>query len=272
MALLRVSGLGGNKLRMSALMVAVAVFIVAGIVVELVFFPQASSPTVSGTTASRTTTSPIYCQGAGPNCLPPASNLSATVAQWVSDFDARDVTGLANFYADDALVVWPSSPEVLPNVLDGVYSGIDNIRILYGSEIGKTTALIANLSDYKDTDINQDNANVSLTLTMKGNSTVVGGLAMTADVSQEWNYVNGQWRIAKENWNFVAFYEEFPVSATTFPQWTAMKDGQNPNLVSEKSFEWHAGPYLAASIYAFLMGVLAYGVVRFREGRRFRSP
>jgi len=48
---------------------------------------------------------------------------------------------------------------------------------------------------------------------------------MRANVNQDWNYVDGQWQIAKENWNFVAFYEEFPVSATTFPQWTAMKDG-----------------------------------------------
>jgi len=95
--------------------------------------------------------------------------------QWVADFDARDVTGLANLYTNDALVNWTSSSEVLPNVLDGVYSGIDNIRILYGSEIGKTTALIATLSNYKETDINQDNANVSLTLTMKGNRPWSGG-------------------------------------------------------------------------------------------------
>jgi len=156
-------------------MVAVAVFIVAGIVVELVFLPQASSPTVSGTTVSRMTTSTTYCQGGGPNCVPPASNLSAAVVQWVADFDARDVTGLANLYTNDALVNWTSSSEVLPNVLDGVYSGIDNIRILYGSEIGKTTALIATLSNYKETDINQDNANVSLTLTMKGNRPWSGG-------------------------------------------------------------------------------------------------
>jgi hypothetical protein len=187
-------------------------------------------------------------------------------------FDARDVTGLSNFYANDALMDWTSSPDVLPNALDGVYSGIANIRILYGSEIGKTTALIANLSNYRETDINQDNANVSLTLTMNGSSSVFGALAIMANVNQEWNYVNGQWQIAKENWNFVAFYEQFPVAATTFPQWTAMKDGQNPNLVEEKSFEWHAGPYVAASVYAFLAGVLAYGVVKFRGGRRFKSP
>ena len=94
---------------------------------------------------------------------------------------------------------------------------------------------------------------------------MVGDLAITVAANQVWNYVGGQWQIVKENWNYVAFTEQYPVSATTFPQWTAMKEGQNPNLVSEKSFEWHAGPYVAASVYAFLFGVLAFGVMKFRK-------
>jgi hypothetical protein len=107
--------------------VAVALFIIAGIAVELVFLPQGSSPTVSGTTTVSTTTmtsTPSYCQGGGPSCVPPSSNLSAAVDHWVTAFDARDVTGLVNFYANDALVDWTSSPDVVPNALDGVYNGI----------------------------------------------------------------------------------------------------------------------------------------------------
>jgi len=103
---------------------------------------------------------------------------------------------------------------------------------------------------------------------MAGNSSVVGTLSITVDANQQWNYMGGQWQIVKETWNYVTFNEQYPVSATTFPQWTAMKEGQNPNLVSEKSFEWHAGPYVAASVYAFLFGVLALGVMRYRKGRR----
>jgi hypothetical protein len=48
-----------------------------------------------------------------------------------------------------------------------------------------------------------------------------------------------------------------------------MKEGQNPDLVSEKSFEWHAGPYLAAAVYAFLLGIVAFVFLRLRSmGRR----
>lgn len=100
---------------------------------------------------------------------------------------------------------------------------------------------------------------------MKGNSTVVGLVSISVDASQQWNYVNGQWQIARENWNYVTFSEQRPLSSTTFPQWTAMRLGQNPDLVSEKSFEWHAGPYVAASVYAFFAGVLVLGALRVRR-------
>jgi hypothetical protein len=46
----------------------------------------------------------------------------------------------------------------------------------------------------------------------------------------------------------------------------AIKDGLNPNLVPEKSFEWHAGPYVAASVYAFL-GAVAGGLLMMRRSR-----
>jgi hypothetical protein len=95
---------------------------------------------------------------------------------------------------------------------------------------------------------------VTMTIDMRGNSTVVGGLNATIDATQQWNYNGGQWQIQKENWNYVTFKVQNPVPSTTFPQWTALKNGHNPDLISEKSFEWHAGPYLAALVYAFLGG------------------
>jgi len=258
----------GKKAAVSVLAVAVAVFVAAGIAAELVFLPSSSSPTVSRTTSTSTS---IYCSGGGPGCVTPTSNVSAAVSRWVADFNARDVTALGNFYSNDALVDWTSSPGVVASGLDGVYSGIGNVRILYGSSIGKTTSLIANMSNFSERAVNPDNVNVSLTLTMKGNSSVVGALAINIDANQQWNYVSGQWQIVKESWNYVSFYESNPVSSTTFPQWTAIKEGHNPDLVSEKSFEWHAGPYVAASVYAFLAGVLGYAVIRYRGRGRSQS-
>ena len=62
-----------------------------------------------------------------------------------------------------------------------------------------------------------------------------------------------------------SYIDEGIPTATTFPQWGYEAKGGNPNLVSEKSFEWHAGPYVAVSVYAFLAGVLGYAVIRFRK-------
>jgi hypothetical protein len=255
----------------SAIVIAVAIFIIAGVAIELVLFQQASRVASTSTTTTISTptsrTSQTFCEGGGPGCAVPTSNVSSAVARWVADFNSRDVGGISSFYTKDAVVVWTSSPDIIANVLDGTYNGSNNIKILYGSEIGKTTSLLANLSDYKETSINQDDINVSLTLSVNGSSTVVGNESMKVKASQAWNYSDGQWQIVKENWYFVTFHEQFPVAATTFPQWTAIKDGQNPNLVEEKSFEWHAGPYVAASVYVFLAGILAYALIRLRGSR-----
>jgi hypothetical protein len=248
-----------SRLGTSALTVAVIVFVAIGIGVELAFLPKTSSsaPTVTMTSTANSTM--VYsCTGCSP------SPLKNAVDQWVSNFNSRDVTGLGNFYATDAVVDWTGQA----SGLTGVYNGQGNIRILYGSSIGKTTTLIANISNYNEKDINPSNANVSLTLTMNGVSTVVGNLSISIDANQQWNYVGGQWQIVKETWNYVKFYESTPVSSTTFPQWTAMKLGQNPDLVSEKSFEWHAGPYVAGSVYAFIAGILVLGALKFRNRPR----
>jgi hypothetical protein len=174
------------------------------------------------------------------------------------------VTGLANFYTPDAYVLWTGNA---PGLVGG-YTGTSSIRILYGSSIGKTTYLNATASDIKVVEINPSNENVSLDLTMRGHSSVLGNLNVSVVADQNWNYVNQTWRIASETWNYIVFSPQFPQSSTTFPQWTALKDGQNPNLVSEKSFEWHIGPYVATAVYAFMGSIVAMGYVMYRRRRR----
>lgn len=251
-----------QRLAISALAVGVVLFVAIGIAVEIVFLPAASQNAATTTTTTTATTT-YSC-----SCTP-STQLKAAVDQWIADFNSRDVTGIGNFYSQDTTVVWAGGGAAGTG-LDGTYNGIGQVRILYGSSIGKTTTLVANISNYKETDIAAGNGNVSLTLTMVGVSSVVGNLSISIAANQHWNYVGGQWQIVKESWNYVNFYESNPVSSTTFPQWTAMKDGQNPNLVSEKSFEWHAGPFVAASVYAFLFGVLAYGAIQLRKRTRSR--
>jgi hypothetical protein len=244
----------------SALAVGVVVFVIVGIAVEVTFLPKASNQG-----QSQTTTGTAGCQGAASTGgSTPSTPVKTAVDQLIQYFNSRDVGGLSNLYAPDACVTWTG----LASGLVGTYNGQGNIKILYGSSIGKTTSLNASITNYNEKATNPTNYNASMTILMRGNSSVVGRLNASIDATQQWSFANGHWQIIKETWDYKVFDVQFVVSSTTFPQWGAMRIGQNPNLVSEKSFEWSAGPYVAASVYAFLFGVVVMGVMKYRSRPR----
>jgi hypothetical protein len=142
----------------------------------------------------------------------------------------------------------------------------------YAASIGKTTTMSANMSNYAQHVISPTTINATYVLVMHANSTAAGIVNATVNVTEEWNWGGAAWQISKENWVYTHFSASFlnagAVSATTFPQWAVMEKGGNPNIVSEKSFEWHAGPYLAAGIYAFLFSTIFVLGVRLRSRNR----
>ncbi len=229
---------------------------VVGIAAELLFLPKSSQP--GGAQTASTKQCQTTSTGSGAT---PSTPVRTAVDQFLQDFNRRDVAGLSSFYAQDACVTWSGKATGLV----GTYDGQGNVRILFGSSIGKTIYLNASISNYSEKPADPANVNVTMTIYMTGNSTIVGGLNSTVDATQQWAYDGQQWQIVKENWDYKTFNVQNPLTSTTFPQWAALKAGENPNLVSEKSFEWHAGPYVAASVYAFLGGVLLFGVMRYRR-------
>jgi hypothetical protein len=245
-----------SRRAISALAVGVVVFVIVGIAVEVTFLPKSSTPAQTTTTTG--------CQGASSGSGSPSTPVKSAVDQLIQDFNSRNVGGLSNLYAPDACVTWTG----LASGLIGTYNGQGNIKILYGSSIGKTTVLNASITNYNEKAATPTNFNVSMTILMHGNSSVVGALDATIDATQQWVYNGGQWQIVKETWDYKVFKVQFPVSSTTFPQWGALKTGKNPDLVSEKSFEWNVGPYVAASVYAFLFGIVAMGVMKYRARPR----
>ncbi len=248
----------------SALAVAVVVFVIVGIAVEVTFLPKASNPGPAQTTTGNGGSSGTGCQPSTSAGGSPSTTVKSAVDQLIQYFNSRDVGSLSNLYSSDACVTWTG----LASGLVGTYNGQGNIKILYGSSIGKTTDLKASIANYNEKAANPTNVNVTMTISMRGNSSVVGKLNATIDATQQWVYNGGHWQIVKETWDYKVFDVQFVVSSTTFPQWGAMKLGENPNLVSEKSFEWNAGPFVAASVYAFLFGIAAIGVLKYRERSR----
>jgi len=189
------------------------------------------------------------------------------VDQFVQDFTSRNVDGLVSLYAQSSTLVWSGNV----GGLAGMYSPVGNIRLIYAATVGKSITLEANVSNYAEKVISPTVTNATFQVTMLENSSEAGIVHATIDVTQEWVWGSAGWQITKENWAYTLFDSSYidaglPV-ATTFPQWGYEAKGGNPNLVSEKSFEWHAGPYVAASVYAFLFGVLAFTALRFRPRR-----
>ncbi len=75
-----------------------------------------------------------------------SSDISAVEAQlvtWVGYFNSRNVEALGNFYTSTSVDNWTGNAQGL----EGIYNGVGNVRILYGSSISHTDKLIANYSN-----------------------------------------------------------------------------------------------------------------------------
>ena len=214
--------------------------------------------------SSRSTSPPSATGRASSSSQTPVRD---AVDQYVQDLNDRSVNALASFYTPNSVVLW--SGEL--GGLQGRYIGAQQIILLYGASIGKTTAMNATTSNYSQIALSPTVVNASFNLVLHANSTVAGVLNAAINVVQEWSWANDGWQISKETWAYTLFYSSQLTSElgtpTTFPQWGYELKGGNPNLVSEKSFEWHAGPYIAASVYAFLFGVITVGALRLRSRR-----
>jgi hypothetical protein len=215
-------------------------------------------------TGSSTTTSSQSSSSSLPN-VP----LSTVVNKLVKALNDRNIDNVVAFYSPNAVTRWSGNT----GGLSGLYTGTNDIRLVYATTVGKSTTLVANVSDYAEHMLSPTRINATFQIGMIANSTAAGEINARINASQAWTWASGGWQISKENWNYVHYDSSLidaglPHTATTFPQWSVMKAGGNPDLVSEKSFEWHAGPYIAASVYAFLFGVVAFVALRLRSTER----
>jgi hypothetical protein len=211
-------------------------------------------------------TSSTSTQSSSSSALPTIP-VRTEVDQFIKDFNNRNVDAVVAFYAPSSTLVWSGNV----GGLAGLYSPAGNIRLIYATTVGKSVTLDANVSNYAEKTISPTVTNATFLIEMVENSTAAGIVHATIHVTQEWVWGNAGWQISKENWAYAKFdssyIDEGLPAATTFPQWGYQLKGGNPNLVEEKSFEWHAGPYVAASVYAFLFGVVAIVALRFRSRR-----
>jgi hypothetical protein len=241
--------LSRGRAAVSKLAVPVALIVILVAAGAFVFFTR--STTSSSTQSSNSSSLPTI-------------TVRTAVNQFVQEINNRSIEGVLTFYTPSSLVVWSGNT----GGLVGKYNGAGNIRLIYAASVGKTTQISANVSNFAENVFSPTHENATFVIGMHANSTTAGIVNATVLVSQEWNWGGGGWQIARENWNYKFFDASFldaqQGSATTFPQWGVMKMGGNPNLVSEKSFEWQAGPFVAAGVYAFLFS-FAFLALRLRQ-------
>jgi hypothetical protein len=248
--------------------VAIIIILVAGGLGAYVFLARGSNTSRSTSSVGDTSiSSAISSATTGATSSTATAQVQTSVNQLMADFTARNVDGMVSFYSNDAVDVWSGAL----GGLQGQYTGAGNIRLLYALTVGKATSIKTNVSSISENTLSTTKINATYTISMIANSTVAGGITATILASEQWVLGSGGWQISLENWNYThydsTFIDEKIPSATTFPQWGYMLKGGNPNLVSEKSFEWHAGPYVAAGVYAFLFGIVMMTVLRLRSSR-----
>jgi hypothetical protein len=253
----------------SVVAVAIIIILVAGGLGAYVFLARGSTTSTTSTTTSSGGNTSISSSSATTSATSstPTAQVQTSVNQLMSDFTSRNVDGMVSFYNNNAVDVWSGAL----GGLQGQYTGAGNIRLLYALTVGKASSIKTNVSSISENTLSTTKINATYIINMIANSSVAGGITATILASEQWLLGSGGWQISLENWNYTHYDSTFIdakiPSATTFPQWGYMLKGGNPNLVSEKSFEWHAGPYVAAAVYAFLFGVVMMTVLRLRSSR-----
>jgi hypothetical protein len=217
------------------------------------------------TSSSSSSTSVASSSQSGSSTSGDVAAVEAQLQTWIGDFNSRNVESLGNFYTSTSVDNWTGQAQGL----EGIYNGVGNIRILYGSSISHTDRLTANYSNLQAVSNSPGNVTLTFTLMLNGHSTVVGNLSATIDVTQNWVNSGGTWTIQHETWNYLTFTTTNPGTATVFPQWGLSLEGKSPDLASEHVLEWNAAPYVAAAIYGSIIAIFILALmVRIRKQKK----
>lgn len=187
---------------MNARTALLGLFVALTIVLASTTLYESTSKTTMTSTSTQTETSTTTLQ---PPVMP-------SVYEWAYYVQSRDADSLASMYAPLANVTWTGDTSGL-SPLGGTYEGRGHIEILYGSWLGKDSSLSANITNFSQETTSPSVEDVTFSLTMAGNSSVLGAFGLVANLTQAWNYEGGQWQISNEIWNFTTY----TTYGTSFP-------------------------------------------------------
>jgi ketosteroid isomerase-like protein len=145
------------------------------------------------TTVTVTTTSDAYEQ------------VESAYAAHLMQLNSRNIAALASEYEPNATLEWTGSQAVGP----GNYTGASNIKILWGSFIGKFINFSLS-NEYQSIGVEGNVSVVNSTFDFRGYD-FVGGTVNGSVVAQAvYEHVGGSWLIGRETWNFTQFNGQIP--------------------------------------------------------------
>jgi len=232
------------------LVAAVVIVAIIGAAFFLVSTPTGTKTSTTPTAVISTTTSSTTTSSATQPQTPPPGAIEAFI-QHLNKVSSRDIPSVLADYQDNAVVVWTGNTAGL----GGEYDGVSNIRLLYASALSTATTINLIPSNLRSINNSATQVTVNSTLTLSGNSNILGKFNGTVVGATVFSYTNGAWKITRENWDYKTLNVSSSGGATTFPEW--QKVGEPiPSRRSPDSFHnlaWDfGGPGIAVVIFAYV--------------------
>jgi len=130
----------------------------------------------------------------------PYEQVASEYAIHLEQLGARNISAIPSGYESNATVEWTG---VAPG-MNGNYSGAGNIKILWGSFIGKLLNFSLS-NEYQSVGVKGSVAVVNSTFDFQGFDAVEGKVNGTVLSQDTYEQVGNSWLIAHETWNFTQF-------------------------------------------------------------------
>jgi hypothetical protein len=181
-----------ETMRKEALGAAVAVLMVASLGAGY-FVGSGRTSTVTSTTSVTITTSDA------------SEQVASAYEAHLMQLSSRNVDALPSEYEPNATVEFTGSQAAGP----GNYTGASDIKILWGSFIGKFTNFSLS-NQYQSIRVEGNFSVVNSTFDFRGYNSVVGMVNGSVVAQDVYVNVGGSWLIARETWNFIQFNGQIP--------------------------------------------------------------
>jgi len=167
---------------------------------------------------------------------PPAQeksqNLREQIMRFHSAIEDFDVDQVMTFYVNPGTRVdWKGQA----GVLEGTYPEWSNVRLLWGALMGNLQDIQITMSHYQAAIVG-DEALVTYIIINTGRGTLIGDYRMVVSVNTTWIFVDGDWIIEEDSWDFILWEAEI-VAITLDNSIESLFSGETHSILTAYNIE-----------------------------------